>query len=176
MTEKKSSEVGSKKKAVGIGVAVILAVAAGIGIGIFMSGRDSGEQKQAGYTITEDNYQQIKEDMSAEVAEGYFETYMNTEWTFEDGTAETKDAIFGNSPNNTKPIRMEVILDDTGEIVYSSDVLPVGAKLSAFALDKDLDAGVYEALCQVYLMDEAADGSFVDFSSAGFYITLTVEN
>lgn len=67
--------------------------------------------------ITEGNYKRIMEEMENEVKEGYFETYMNSEWTFPDGASETTDAILGNSPNNRKPIRCEVILEDTQEVL-----------------------------------------------------------
>ena len=127
------------------------------------------------YVINENNYQQIKADMDAQVAEGYFETYMNTEWTFADGKATSKDAAFGNSPNNTKPIRCVITLDATGETIFTSDVLPVGAQLKSIKLDKDLSAGVYPATCTIYLMKQEDNGKYTDFSNAGFTINITVE-
>jgi len=126
--------------------------------------------------MNEGNYKQIMEDMSERVSEGYFETYMNNQWTFANGSSETKDAILGNSPNNAKPIRCEVVLDDTGEKVFSTDVIPVGAELPPFKLDVDLEAGTYAATCNVFLLDEEKDGTYVDFSSAGFKVTIIVEN
>ncbi len=126
--------------------------------------------------ITEGNYKQIMEDMENEVQEGYFETYMNTDWTFPDGTSETTDAILGNSPNNKKPIRCEVRLADTDEVIFKTDVMPVGTELPPFKLDVDLDAGTYDAVCEVYLLDEEKDGSYTDYSNAGFNVTITVEN
>ncbi len=163
----------NKNKKIVMGVCAAAVVAA-VGAGIcLMNNRNDGP---VGRVIDEDNYQQISEEMSNEVQDGYFETYMNTDWTFADGTAKTEDAVFGNSPNNTKPIRMEVILSDTGEVVYESGVLPVGTELPPFQLDVDLEPGTYDAVCQVYLMKEAEDGSYVDYSDAGFYVTITVEN
>lgn len=126
--------------------------------------------------MTEGNYKQIMEEMGDKVSEGYFETYMNNQWTFADGTSESKDAILGNSPNNAKSIRCEVVLDDTGEKVFSTDVIPVGAELPPFKLDIDLDAGTYEATCNVFLLDEKEDGTYEDFSDAGFKVTIVVEN
>lgn len=126
--------------------------------------------------ITEENYKQIAEEMENEVREGYFETYMNTTWTFPDGASETTDAILGNSPNNKKPIRCEVILNDTEEVVLSTGVLPVGAELPPFKLDVDLDAGTYNAICMVYLLDEEEGGEYTEYSSAGFNVTILVEN
>lgn len=126
--------------------------------------------------LTEGNYKRIMEEMDEQVSEGYFETYMNNEWTFPDGTSETQDAVLGNSPNNVKPIRYEVTLADTGEMVFKTDVIPVGAELPPFKLDVDLDAGTYNAICRVYLMNEEKDGTYTDYSDAGFNITITVQN
>lgn len=126
--------------------------------------------------MNESNYKKISEEMEEQVQEGYFETYMNTDWTFPDGASETTNAILGNSPNNKKPIRCEILLADTEEVIYSTDVLPVGAELPPFKLDVDLDAGTYDAVCMVYLLDEKDDGSYTEYSNAGFGITITVEN
>lgn len=126
--------------------------------------------------ITEGNYKRIMDEMEDEVKEGYFETYMNSEWTFPDGTSETTDAILGNSPNNRKPIRCEVVLVDTGEVVFKTDVIPVGAELPPFKLDVDLEPGTYEAVCMVYLVNEEKDGTYTDYSDAGFNVTITVQN
>lgn len=169
--QKRPSEkaVGSKKKKLIVGGAVVVAAAAVIAFVLL-------NKKPEGNVMTEGNYQRIMEDMGNEVQEGYFETYMNAEWTFPDGTSETTDAILGNSPNNKKPIRCEVQLADTGEVIFSTDVIPVGAELPPFKLDKDLDAGTYEAVCMVYLLDEKEDGTYTDYSNAGFNVTITVEN
>lgn len=156
-----------KRKKIIIVICILLIVVAAIVIFFLMRKPEE---------ITEENYKQIMEEMDSEVQEGYFETYMNTEWTFPDGTSETTDAILGNSPNNKKPIRCEVILADTEEIIFTTGVLPVGAELPSFKLDVDLDAGTYQATCMVYLLDEEEDGTYTDYSSAGFNITITVEN
>lgn len=126
--------------------------------------------------MTEGNYKQIMEQAENQVEEGYFETYMNTEWTFPDGASETIDAVLGNSPNNLKPIRCEVVLEDTGEVVFKTDVIPVGVELPPFKLDVDLEAGEYNAVCMVYLMNEESDGTYTDYSDAGFNVTIKVLN
>lgn len=154
-----------RKKIIVIVVCILLVIIAAVLI-YFMT-RPKG--------ITEGNYKQIMEEMENEVKEGYFETYMNSEWTFPDGTSETTDAIFGNSPNNKKPIRCEVILEDTEEVIFKTDVIPVGAELPPFKLDVDLDAGTYNAVCMVYLLDEK-NGKYTDYSNAGFNVTITVQN
>ena len=155
-----------KRKKIIIAICILLIIIAAIII--YFLTRPKG--------ITEGNYKQIMEEMENEVQEGYFETYMNTEWTFPDGTSETTNAILGNSPNNKKPIRCEVILADTEEVIFKTDVMPVGVELPPFKLDKDLDAGTYDAVCMVYLLNEEDDGTYTDYSNAGFNVTITVEN
>lgn len=155
-----------KRKKIIIAICILLIIIAAIVI--YFLTRPKG--------ITEGNYKQIMEEMDEKVQEGYFETYMNTEWTFPDGTSETTNAILGNSPNNKKPIRCEVRLADTDEVIFKTDVMPVGVELPPFKLGKDLDAGTYDAVCEVYLLDEEKDGTYTDYSNAGFNVTITVEN
>lgn len=161
-----AEELRKKKKRNIIAVIIILLVIAAVIIWFLT--RPKG--------MTEGNYRRIMEEMDDQVKEGYFETYMNNEWTFPDGTSETQDAVLGNSPNNVKPIRYEVVLADTGETVFKTDVIPVGAELPPFKLDVDLEAGTYNAVCRVYLMNEEEDGTYTDYSDAGFNVTITVQN
>ncbi len=166
VVDKAQEEQKKKRKKILILIGSLLIVAAVI---FFMT-------RKPKEVITEENYKQIMEDMENEVQEGYFETYMNTEWTFPDGTSETTDAVLGNSPNNNKPIRCEIMLADTDEVILSTGVLPVGVEMPPFKLDVDLDAGRYEAVCMVYLLDEEEDGTYADYSNAGFDVTIIVEN
>lgn len=171
-----------KKKTVVIVIAgcllilILIAVIAALVVLLVRKDADRETERTQGYVIEEDNYLQIMEEMETNVQEGYFETYMNTVWTFPDGEAETKDAILGNSPGNTRPVRYEVFLEDTKEIVFSTGVLPVGALLPAFKLDVDLDVGRYDAVCRVYLLDQQEDGTYSDYSNADFDIAIIVEN
>lgn len=157
-----------KKKKIVIIICILLIIIAAIAIFLWL--------RRPGEAMNEGNYKQIMEDMDSQVQEGYFETYMNTEWTFPDGNSETTDAVLGNSPNNKKPIRCEILMADTEEVLYSTDVLPVGAELPPFKLDVDLDAGTYDAICMVYLLDEEEDGDYKDYSNAGFNVTINVLN
>lgn len=168
-TRKSEEELKKKKrKKLIIVIIILLLILAAVGIFLWL--------RRPKRVMNESNYKKISEEMDAQVQEGYFETYMNTEWTFPDGASESTNAILGNSPNNKKPIRCEILLADTEEVIYSTDVLPVGAELPPFKLDVDLDAGTYDAVCMVYLLDEEDDGSYTDYSNAGFNVTITVEN
>ena len=67
------------------------------------------------------------------------------------------------------------MLAETEEVVFSTGVIPVGAQVPPFKLDVDLDAGKYDAVCMVYLLNENEDGTYTDYSDAGFNVTITVE-
>lgn len=166
-TRKKGGEQKNKKKIIII-ICILFIIIVAVAVFLWL--------RRPKNVITEENYKQIMEDMDNQVQEGYFETYMNTDWTFPDGASETTDAILGNSPNNKKPIRCEILMADTEEVLYSTGVLPVGAELPPFKLDVDLDAGTYDAVCMVYLLDEEEDGSYTDYSNAGFNVTINVLN
>lgn len=158
-------------------IVALLAVGAAAAMFVMMMNKpDAAPENINSYTMDEGNYQQIMDEMSDQVQEGYFETYMTTDWVFPDGSSEASDAMLGNSPNNTKPIRCELLLDETGEKLFETKVIPVGALVSPIKLDKDLDAGTYDATCMIYLMNEKDDGTFEDYSSAGFRVTLLIEN
>lgn len=168
-----------KTKVLFICICAVALIAVGAAAAMFImmnKNKEEDDVPPTAYTMEEGNYQQIMDDMSEQVEEGYFETYMTTEWVFPDGSSEASQAMLGNSPNNTKPIRCELLLDETGEVLLKTGVLPVGALVSPVKLDKDLDAGTYDTTCMIYLMDEKEDGTFEDYSSAGFRVTLTIQN
>lgn len=185
MKENAAGEAGnekSKKRMMAVIICVLLIILialAGTIVVLLLSNnkdnQDGTSQGSGAYTMDDGNYQQIRENMSEQVQEGYFETYMTTNWIFPDGNSEASDAMLGNSPNNTKPIRCELLLDETGEKLFETNVLPVGALVSSIKLNRDMEAGVYGATCMIYLMNEKEDGTFVDYSSAGFKVTLTIE-
>lgn len=114
----------------------------------------------------------IMDEMRKEVEEGMFECNMSSTWTFADGTSESKDAAVANSTNNSYPFYFDVMLEDTGEIVYSSPVVPVGAQVTGIKLEKDLDPGEYEATVLYSLLEDEESQEVK--SQAGFVITITV--
>jgi hypothetical protein len=123
--------------------------------------------------INEDNLNEIVSEMEEKVARGMFETYMNTTWTFPDGASASSDAVMGNSASNNFPFWFTVTLSDTGEVVYTSSLLPIGSELAEIVLDKDLNAGPYPALITIHMVDE--EGEEVE-SNMGFNLTLVVSN
>jgi hypothetical protein len=123
--------------------------------------------------VDEGNVADIQSQIDEKVAKGMFETHMNMTWTFPDGEKASSDAVMGNSANNNYPFWFELTLDDTGEVVYTSSLLPVGAALKEIILSEDLDAGTYPATIYIHMIDE--NNEPVE-SNMGFGITLVIQN
>lgn len=107
-----------------------------------------------GVLVTPDNVDEIIASIQEPIQDGSYMTSMNVDWTFEDGTSPSSDAYVENAPENTRMVYFDVILSDTSETVYSSPFIPVGSKLSGLTLEKDLDAGSYEAVVVYHLVDD----------------------
>ena len=84
----------------------------------------------------------------------YYTVIQTSDWTFTDGGASSVDSYVENSTDNTTPIYFDVFLSDTGELVYSSPVLELGAKIGGFGLDKTLESGSYECIVEYHLVDD----------------------
>ena len=85
---------------------------------------------------------------------GTYEVTMNSTWNFQDGTSISDNAYVENSTANTNSVYFDLQLDDTGNIIYESPVIPVGSYLKDIKLDTDLDAGTYECTLTYHLVDE----------------------
>lgn len=64
------------------------------------------------------------------------------------GTKE-QTFVFSNPEENPCYFIIEVELSDTGEIIYTSNLLPPGYSISAFTMNRALEAGTYNAVVHV---------------------------
>lgn len=161
--EEEKKEKKNKKKKIII-VAIICTIAV-VGIILyFILNKEEG-----GLVIDDSNLADVEEQLAETVADGMFEINMNTTWNFPNGESASSDAYVANGNANKYPISFEILLDGT-EVVYSSTVIPVGKQIKEIALDKDLPAGSYQAVCMYHLLNE--DGT--DNSSCGVNIALNI--
>lgn len=122
--------------------------------------------------ITEENARQEVESMQELVNRTSFRTYMNSSWTFKDGNSASSNAILGNNSKNTLPLYVKVSLEDTGELLFTSDVLNPGDRVKSIVLDTPLPKGNYTALCNYNIIDE--DGA--EYSSTSVRVRLSILN
>ena len=77
-----------------------------------------------------------------------------------------------NEAVNRHPQKVEILRNDTQDLIYTSGAIPVGSKIEAAALDVELEAGTYECTALFHSLDDA--GNII--GSAGAVITITIKN
>jgi predicted nucleic acid-binding Zn ribbon protein len=171
------NEKKKKKKRTIIIIAIVVLLLIVIGILIYLLLRMKPEEDKRGSVRTimsAEDASNASDDMREQVAKGMFECEMSMNWTFPDGSSPSEDAYVGNSTNNKYPIYFDVILDDTGETIYSSPVIPVGSNIASFPLDVALSAGTYKATVMYTLVEDVETQE--EISQAGFVVTINVLN
>jgi hypothetical protein len=126
----------------------------------------------AGEVITPENVERIASEVQADVDRGMFMTHFNNLWSFPDGESPSSDAIMGNHSANTYPFWCSVTLNDTGEEVYRSGLVPLGTEIAEIKLTKDLEPGSYPATIAINLVEN--DGVTPIRSNMGFSVTLNI--
>ena len=118
------------------------------------SGRPVLPTGARGTIVTEENLDEIREQLSTPPEDATYSAVMSVEWTFERWDRPSRDAYIENSTANTRTVFFDVILDETEELIYSSPYIPVGRKLENFALDTVVPAGEYTATVVYFLVDD----------------------
>lgn len=151
----------------------ITIICAAVIIVIFLL-RDKSDITPVGTPIINmENVNEIGREVEDKVAKGMFETHMNTTWTFPDGKSPSSDAVMGNSASNNYAFYFTVTLSDTGETVFTSGLIPVGAQISEIKLEKELAAGAYSAVVAIHMVED--DGTPVE-NNMGINVTLNVKS
>ncbi len=177
----------NKRKYIIIIIAAVVVIAAMAGVIIYLltqrkapetSGTEVAEKEKRTVLVTEDNVEEVIEQMIAEPTEEEAEipmsytATMNSRWHFDKGDAESDDAYVANNANNTTDMYFDVVRNDTEEIIYSSPVIPVGGDIRKFKLDKALEPGVYECTIIYYLVD--SDQNVL--TTVNMWVEITVDN
>lgn len=162
----------SKKKKILIAVIIIVVLAvAGVLIWWFTRPAAPGGVQ----VVNEDNLEAIGDQSAEKINKATFELYMNTRWTFSDGgLSPSSNAVIGNAAANNYDFTFTVTVPELDDkLVYTSQVVPVGAQLKELVLDEALPPGEYEAVVSYYLVDEK--GAPVE-SNLGFAVTLQIKS
>ena len=102
----------------------------------------------------------------------HFTTSMNTHWIFPNGSTQaSSNATVGNSTFNYYTVYFDVFLIETGELLYASPFMPVGARVEGFALEVELPPGSHNAIAIFHLVDD----DFEEISDVSINIAIHVE-
>ena len=161
--------------AIVIVIALLLAVIGVLDSKLSQSGKVE-EPKEQKSVITAENAQEVIEEWVSEDEDKYVPQYFtvvqNTDWTFADGASPSINASVENDAENETPVYFDVVVDDTGETVFSSPVLELGAKIEKFELDKPLEKGDYVCTVVYHLVDEEQN----ELTTVNVGTTIHIEN
>ena len=115
--------------------------------------------------------EEVEAKLNAQLEEGMINISMNTSPWFEDDTS-LGNLMIVNETINRHPQKVEIVRNDTGEVIYTSGAIPVGSKIEAAKLDVELEAGSYECTALFHNLDDS--GNII--GSAGAIITITIKN
>ena len=115
--------------------------------------------------------EEVEAKLNEQLEEGMINISMNTSPWFEDDTS-LGNLMIVNETINRHPQKVEIVRNDTGEIIYTSGAIPVGSKIEAAKLDVELEAGVYDCTALFHNLDDF--GNII--GSAGAIITITIKN
>lgn len=165
----------------GILVAIVIVILLGIIIYLLQSQKTSQQSEsvaavpqQRNVVVAPENVDEVIAQMEEEAKTpvGSYEVTMNTHWTFPNGKSASSDAFVENSTSNTNMVYFIISLDSSGEEIYRSPYLELGAQLRDITLDKELEKGDYDSIITYHLVDD----DFNELSSVSMYMMISIEN
>lgn len=93
-----------------------------------------------------------KQGDSEEIPSSY-DVSMNSTWKFENARVPSENAYVANIASNKNTVYFEVMMSDTGKVIYTSPDIPVGGHLENIKLeDTSLKAGTYPCVVTYNLL------------------------
>lgn len=164
---------------IGIVVALIAVAGTAYWVGSLSSETEPGPQaivetigtsSGRGILVTPDNVDEVIAARDTPRQHTHFTTSMNSHWVFPSGSEPSTNANVGNSRFNDFTMYFDVVLSETGQMVFSSPYIPVGERLRYFALDEELPPGEHAAVVTYFLVDD----DFQELSNVAVNITLEI--
>jgi hypothetical protein len=125
-----------------------------------------------GFMVTQDNVDEIREYLAQrDPVDAGFEFSKTTNWRFPTAFSPSPNALVRNVERNSRTVFFDVYIPGIG-VVYVSPYMPLGSEHRNFALDVEIDAGVYNAIVTYFLVDD----DFVIITDVSVGVTIVVEN
>lgn len=116
--------------------------------------------------------EEIMDAMQNEVDLSKFSFEINSEPVFVDGKSEG-DLYITNPAGNGYPMVAQIVLDDTGEIIYDSGGILPGYQIVNAKLGKTLDKGEYNATAHFYAFDSETEKAVGEVTAS---IVIIIQN
>lgn len=135
--------------------AVVIIILLGLVIYLMLNKEKKEEPIRRNIVVNDKNVDKVIEQLGEErTAPGSYEVTMNTTWNFPSGDAASENAYVKNAEANTNSVYFDVTLEETGETIFESPIIPVGSWLDNITLDSVLEDGIYDCVITYHLLDE----------------------
>lgn len=166
----KSSKKPVSKTVVSVCIAAVAVIAVLVGVIVYLITRPVPELSPQPYgfppvghrvpgpqgtVLTPENIGQVMEQLNeVDEADRSYTVSMSNNWVWETALTPSENARVNNLERNSRTVFFDLLLRESREIIYTSPFLPLGSSLEGFALDRDIGAGVHDALIVFYLVDD----------------------
>lgn len=180
-----ANEKGDGRKKILIGIVAAVIIVLMVTVGVLASSLMKANENQGQATeetaaekprdvISAENVEEVMAQFEEDTRIGNipqsYTVAQNTDWEFSAETMESQDAYVSNHSSNETPVYFDLVVDETGEIIYSSPILELGAEIKGFKLDKALDPGTYVCTVVYHLVDEEQR----ELTTVNIGVTITV--
>lgn len=149
-------------------VAIILALI--FGVYMFMGSTQTPSRGGALGQLDNKTTEEIQAELNRIVEEGMMNISIASVIPFDSPTSEGEVKI-ENSPANHYLMQVELALADTGEIIYTSDILEPNYHIQYAKLDKTLAPGTYNCNATFYALDPETEDQV---GQAGAQVTIII--
>lgn len=160
---------------IGIIIAALALVAAlVVGAFLFLNSTQIGDSYRSGKLGQLDgkSEEEIRAELDRIVEEGTFNISISRIVQLPTGNSEGEFRI-ENSPANRYNMQVDIARSDTGETIYSSDVLEPNYHIQYAKLDESLPAGTYNCIATFHALDPETDE---EVGQAACALTIVVAN
>ncbi|WP_066686137.1 hypothetical protein [Christensenella intestinihominis] len=112
--------------------------------------------------------QEVVDELNKIVEQGMFNVAINTKVKMENGKSEA-DLRIENIPANHYLMKVQITLDDTDEVIYTSGLIEPNYHIQSAKLDKELEKGTYKATA-LFMACDMDTGDVVGRASVQFEI------
>lgn len=100
------------------------------------------------------NKKDVVADLNKQVEDGMITMSMNTEPVFKDGSSKG-NLLIENDNSNKHPQVVQIYIQDSNKLIYTSGMIPVGKSIQEDNLDVNLDKGTYKCVAYFNAVDES---------------------
>lgn len=123
-------------------------------------------------SVSDSPSESVVSDLNKQVEDGMITMSMNSNPTFENGSAKG-NLLIENDKSNKHPQIIQIYRNDNNKMIYTSSMIPVGKYLNEDTLDVKLPKGEYECTAYFNAVDEETGEKL---GTSGANITIHILN